>query len=142
MTSTNTTETVFHVYKSSMQSHRTITPKGKNVIVLDYKVITKDPEVIEFLDSEIKAGSTYFSKQGTMTSEDLDPMAALKKKIIADFKAEEAEKEKTANSQNKADAPVTQLPDSETSPADQAGKKLGAATTSMLANLKAKSNSQ
>lgn len=81
---------VYQVYKSSLQSHTIIMPKGKQLRIFNYQYITDNEEEIEYLDYEISQGFIYLEKMDKVTSEDLDPMAALKRKIIADYEAEKA----------------------------------------------------
>lgn len=93
MAQTEQNEKVFQVYKSSMQSHRVIMPNGKVLHVRKGKYITDNEDEIAFLDAEIKAGFKYLKKAEPMTSSDLDPMQALRKKLFAEFEAEQAAKQ-------------------------------------------------
>jgi len=80
----------FSVYKSSLPNQRIPMPNGRLICITSGKYITDKEDEIEFLDNEIKAGFPYLASAGTMTSEDLDPMISLRRKIIADYLANEA----------------------------------------------------
>lgn len=63
-----------------------ITPGGKRVNFTNYEYYTKDPEIIAYLEKEIasnpRCGVTVGEK---VAAEDINPMAALKRKHIQEF---------------------------------------------------------
>lgn len=80
---------VFYSYSPSFRMH---TPKGLAIHFVDGRYFTKDPSAIEFLKSEIAAGSQYvFQKEGEeqMLEEDMNPLEVMKKRIIAEFLADQ-----------------------------------------------------
>lgn len=84
---------LFTVFYNTIASCKAITPKGKLITFIDGKCITDDEEVIEYLSTEMKRYNSRISQikgQEQMTAEDLDPMAVLKKKHIAEYKKEQA----------------------------------------------------
>lgn len=83
-------ENTFQSYTARKQSFKTITPKGRVIVIVDYKFVTKNQEEIDYLDYEIENGFSLLSKGVTVTSEDADPMSALRKRIIAEHEAEKA----------------------------------------------------
>lgn len=85
-------EKVFQCYRSSRQSMKMITTEGLKVTFVNYQHLTADPRVEAYLDNEIRLGFKDIVKASPMTSSDIDPMAALKKKHIEEFLAEEAAK--------------------------------------------------
>lgn len=82
-------EKIYQTYRSSLASQRIAMPNGKLITVTANQYITDDEAEIEFLDKEIKGGFPYMSKTGQVTSEELDPMAVLRKKIIAEYLTEQ-----------------------------------------------------
>jgi len=85
-------ERKFQHYKCSRRSMKMITKKGRLIIFINFKFITDDVEYIEYLDTEIASGLRDVTKGALMTSEEADPMTALRRKFFAEFAAEEAEK--------------------------------------------------
>lgn len=121
-------EKEFQVYKSSLPNQRIALPSGKLLRITSGKYITDRKDEIEFLDAEIEAGFPYLSKTGTVTSTELDPMAALRQRIIAEYVEQQA-------AGVKPEVPEPKLTDS-TTPA-----KLSPASTAALAALSANSDS-
>ena len=121
-------EKEFNVYKSSLPNQRIALPNGRLLRITSGKYITDKADEIAFLDAEIEAGFPYLAKNGTITSSDLDPMAALRSRIIAEYVAEQAAGVKAA-------VPAPTLTPVETA-------KLVPASTSELGALSADSNSQ
>jgi len=78
----------FQTYKSSLPTQRLVTESGRVIHITAGKYITKDKEEIEYLNSLIKSGFSYISKGASITSEEADPMAALRAKIKAELLAE------------------------------------------------------
>jgi hypothetical protein len=86
-------EEMFQSYNSSRDGIRIITDKGIRVNFAAHRYVTQDPAVIEYLDREIAAKSLPgVSKGELLASSDLDPMEALRKKIIADYLEKEVAK--------------------------------------------------
>lgn len=82
---------VWQHYKCSRQSMRMTTTCGKKFHFAQFEMLTQDEDVIGYLDSEIKNNSMIgITKGALMTADDKDPMAALKRKHIAEYIAEQA----------------------------------------------------
>ncbi len=75
----------YQQYTSSRISTCLITPTGKRINFTNYEYYTKDPEIIAYLDNLIKARVRGFTKGAVVTAEDINPMAALKRKHIQEF---------------------------------------------------------
>lgn len=75
----------FKMYESSRASVRLITPKGFRISFAGGKYITQNEEAIEYLDKCIKEGVAGITFAGDVTSDDLNPEAALRKKHFAEF---------------------------------------------------------
>lgn len=80
----DTVEKEFQVYKSSLPNQRIAMPGGKLISIVSGTYITDNEEEIAFLDKEVKAGFPYLQKGAAVTSSELDPMSALRAKIIAE----------------------------------------------------------
>ena len=113
-------EKTFQTYKSSLPNQKIAMPNGKMIRITSHQYITDMEDEIAFLDNEIKLGFPYLTKSGEMTSTELDPMSALRAKIIAEYEAD------------KVPAPVL---------GDVAKQELTPASTAALKNLSAGSNS-
>ena len=85
-----TNKVEYQTYRSTLTSHKMVTPGGKVLQVIGNQFVTNNEDDIAFLDAEIKAGFPYLTKGDVVTSEELDPMVALRKKIIAEYLASEA----------------------------------------------------
>jgi len=83
-----TPEKTFQTYKSSLPNQKIAMPNGKMIRITSHQYITDMEDEIEFLDNEIKLGFPYLTKTGEMTSTELDPMSALRAKIIAEYEAD------------------------------------------------------
>lgn len=83
--------TVFQHYASSRIAMRLVTTNGKKISFTNYQFITADPDIIDYLDAEIKAGINVITKGKAMTSEEADPMASLKRKHIAEYLEQQKE---------------------------------------------------
>lgn len=84
---------VFSVFKSTIPSCIYITKKGKYLYFVNGQYATANEEEIKELTEEIEQGhpSMYIPKEGAkVTSEDLDPMSALRKKFFAEFQQSQA----------------------------------------------------
>lgn len=77
----------YQQYTASRVSTCLITPTGKRINFSDYQYYTRDPEIIQYLDKEIKAGLIGFIKGKLLTAAELDPEATKKREIIEEFKA-------------------------------------------------------
>lgn len=87
-------EKMYHVFYSGMTSCRMITTTGRIIAFVLGKYITDVQADIDYLEGEIRAGSSNLSvKPGeeVMSASDLDPMASLRKKYFKEFA--EAQKE-------------------------------------------------
>jgi len=111
-------------YKSSRVAMRLITTKGKKIIFTGYEFLTQDEEIIKYLDSEINQGLTCITKGGVVTLDDRDPMAAMKRKIIAEHE------EKKAKEASDAVKGITQNMGKTEGPT---GAKVGAVSTKNVA---------
>jgi len=76
----------YQQYTASRASTCLITPTGKRINFTNYQYYTKDPEIVAYLDREIASGLRGFTKGKVLTAEELNPEAALKRKIIDEFK--------------------------------------------------------
>ena len=86
-------EKEYHVYHCARDNMRMHTPDGQEIRFTHKRHITDNPKHIEYLDSEVEAGNIFISvdkEKPVVTSSDLDPMAALKRKHIKEFLAEQA----------------------------------------------------
>lgn len=134
----------FSVYKSSMQSHKIITPGGKVLHIVDYKHITDNEEDIAFLDAEIKAGFPYLRKLSDVEVKEADPMSGLRAKIAEEERAkilaevEAGEAKKVADADVKTAGTVTAAQGKNVKTSDVA---LTPASTAVLSGLSANSNS-
>jgi hypothetical protein len=80
------------VYKATMPSVNFIMPNGKPVIFVNSVYYTDNEQEIATLDYEIKQGHPHIfidSTQKEIESEDLNPMVALKKGVVAQMTREE-----------------------------------------------------
>jgi len=82
-------ETEFQVYKSSRIAMRLITPKGRRITFTNFTFITQDEALIEYLDSEIDQGLNSVTKDKVMTSDELNPMEALKREHFIEFQKQQ-----------------------------------------------------
>lgn len=80
------------VFMNTLLNSRFTLSKGKECIFLGGKYATKVAEEIEELLKEIDAGNPhiYIGAELVVSQESLDPMTALKAKIIAEFKESQA----------------------------------------------------
>ena len=85
-------ETKFQHYSSAKQATKLICEDGRVINFINFQFITADAAFIDFLDREIEAGNASFSKGELMTAEEADPMSALKRRHIEEYKAAEAER--------------------------------------------------
>lgn len=92
-------QAVWQHYKSSRQSMRMTTTCGKKFHFAQFEMLTQDEDIIGYLDSEISNNPMLgITKGALMNADDKDPMAALKRKHIAEYVAEQAKKAANAAS--------------------------------------------
>ena len=85
-------ENKFQKYTSAREAMRMVTTTGFRITFTKHTYLTQNPEAIAYLDEEIAKGLREVVKGDVLTTEDLDPMAALRKQHYAEFKAmQEAE---------------------------------------------------
>lgn len=78
----------FHQYFSSRPKISIITNGGNRISFVGGQYVTDVADEIEFLDAQVKAGHPMiFVQKGkeTVTKEQLDPLAAIKAKAIAEY---------------------------------------------------------
>ena len=80
----------FQKYTSSRQAVRLITDNGFRITFTDHTFLTQNEGAIEYLDREIAKGLRSITKGDVLTTEDLDPMAVLRKKFFAEFQEKQA----------------------------------------------------
>lgn len=86
----------FQQYLLSRKSTQMITHKGTKFSFVNNQLLTRNAEVIAYLDEEISLGLRDVTKGELMTSEQADPMAALKANMKKQLLAEIAEEAKQA----------------------------------------------
>jgi len=74
-------------YSCSKQSTKLVTTNGKTVVFTNYSLITKDEDVIDYLNDEIKKGLNIITKGQLLTHKEADPMEALKAKHVKEYLA-------------------------------------------------------
>ena len=85
-------EQEFACYNCTRNSTIVITPKGKRLAFSAHKFITADDEAIAYLDKQIANKSLPGITRGdNVTTSDMDPMQAMRKKFYEEFQAEQAE---------------------------------------------------
>jgi len=131
----NKDKELFNIYHCSVGSCRMITREGK-VIIFDAegKTITNSKEVIDYLDAEMVSGHPHLSvKEGEerVSADELDPMVAFKKKVIA----EHIESQRAANKE-----PIDPAPEDPLALGSVSEAKLTPASSALLASLAKKSN--
>lgn len=72
----------FQHYTSSRQALRMITVTGKPIVFCNYRFITADQDVIDYLDHEIARGLNIVEKGELLDHDESDPMAILRRKIL------------------------------------------------------------
>jgi hypothetical protein len=82
-------EKVYTKFTSTRKATRMFTTKGIRINFVNHQYITDIPDAIEYLRSEIIAGSRFLTEVGEITASDLDPMAVLRKQMYAEFLAEQ-----------------------------------------------------
>lgn len=137
------------VYRSTIPSVNVIMPNGKPLIFQNGYFYTDNEQDIAYLDYEIKLGHPHIyinPDQVEIQSEDLDPVNALKKgvvakmtreELVAALQAKEAEAINPANDLGKSDqSSVKPASTQDIAPAAAGGS--GVALTARLANLTVK----
>jgi len=77
-------------YTSSRASVGLITTKGKKINFVGHEFYTQDPEIIDYLDTEIGLGLGVITKGKPVTSASRDPIANLRAQIIEEHEAKKA----------------------------------------------------
>ena len=99
-------------YFSTIPRISIIAPSGKQILFEGGMYLTDRPDEIEFLDKEVSIGhEMIYTKKGQekISSKDLDPMAQLREKIIAEYEAKkEAQQSPSRDMGNTAKADPTQ----------------------------------
>ena len=81
-------EKIFQTYRSGLENQKVIMKCGRTLYIRQHKYITAKQDEIDFLDEEISLGFPGLKKGEPVTETDLDPMAALKKKMRAEIMKE------------------------------------------------------
>ena len=89
-------EKKFQHYAYARKSTQMLTETGKKFSFVNYKLVTIDQEIIDYLDAQIAAGMREVTKGELLTSKEADPMRAIKDAAVAEYKAEQAELAKNA----------------------------------------------
>lgn len=72
----------FQQYKCPRVAMRLVTNTGVQVKFVNYELLTQDPEVIEYLDAEIKRrGLPGVTKGGSLTLDDINPEKAMERRL-------------------------------------------------------------
>lgn len=73
---------LFQQYKSARVAMRLVTTRGVQIKFTNYELLTQDPEVIEYLDNEIKRrGLPTVTKGAELTLEDINPEKAMERRL-------------------------------------------------------------
>ena len=83
----------YQQYTSSRIATCLITQSGKRINFTNYQYYTKDPDIIAYMDTELKNGLRGFRKGKKLTATELDPETAKKREIIDEFKASQEGRE-------------------------------------------------
>lgn len=86
----NKIEVKFQHYASSRIAMNLVTEEGAKLRFVNHQYITSDKREIEYLDDQIDRGLSVITKGELLTAEESDPMAALKRKHIAEYLEKEA----------------------------------------------------
>lgn len=76
-------------YASARPALRMITKEGIRISFTKFSFMTQQQEVIDYLDDEIAAGLNVITKGELLTAEESDPLEALRRKHIAEYKQEQ-----------------------------------------------------
>lgn len=91
-------------YTSSRLATCFITEAGIRINFTNYEYYTKNPVVIEYLDSQIAQGQRTIAKGKQVKAEDINPMAAKKRKHIEEFLASQVGRDFSAGKITKEEA--------------------------------------
>lgn len=80
-------EEKFQEYKSARSAMRLITTGGIRITFTNFKLLTQNPDVIEYLDKEIKSGLQGVTKGELLTLDEVNPMATLRREIEQEVRA-------------------------------------------------------
>ena len=86
----------FQIYTSMEESVTYITKTGKKASTVNFQLITADKEIIEYLNEEIELGLPGITKGRLVNEDEIEPMAVLKRKIIAEYLAEKTKKDEAS----------------------------------------------
>lgn len=87
--SASANEEMFQQYRSAQASTRMITDKGIRFNFVNHELLTKDPHIIEYLDSQISLPGYFgITKGEALSSSDRDPMKALERALRIKIKKE------------------------------------------------------
>ena len=123
MTNETGAEASFQSYRSARIATKIVTITGITVNFTNHQFITNNKEIIAYLDEAIKAGLSGITRGDVVTSEDLDPMVALRKKFYAEFREAEAKRE----------AELQDFSPAEGSP-ESSAKKIGMTSSATIVN--------
>lgn len=86
----------FQEYKSARSSMRLITFEGIRITFTNFKLLTQNEDVINYLDDEIKKGLPGVIKGALLTLADVNPMETMRREMELKVRAEIAEEAKQA----------------------------------------------
>lgn len=78
----------YQTYNSSRNSTQMISTKGRKIRFTNFLFITKEQDIIDYLDMEIAAGCRDITKGVKVSTAERDPMALLKAKHIEEYKVQ------------------------------------------------------
>jgi hypothetical protein len=96
-------DTKFRQYFSKHRFITTILPNGKRIQFTGGVYFTKSQDEIDYLEGEIKNGSSFFfvrKGEETISDDDRDPLNAIKRRAVEEYlqKQEESKKERDMGS--------------------------------------------
>lgn len=121
----------FHQYFSNRMRLTIVTPRGKQLYFNGFTYVTDKADEIEFLDGEIAAGNKMLyvkEEQKVVTAEQLDPVAAIKKKAVEEYLAAQQSQQDPERDVGKSVKGAEKLVTSKTIANMMAGSNAGAAT--------------
>ena len=89
-------ELKFQHYACAKQATQMITDAGKKFAFVNHKLITRDQDIMEYLDREIDAGLRGITKGDLLTATESDPMRAIKEAGVREYLEKQAELAKQA----------------------------------------------
>lgn len=84
----------FQHYRSARPAMKMITEEGKKIVFTGFELVTKDKDIISYLDLQIKLRGSRLGiiKGELLTADEANPAEALRRKHIEEYKKEEAKK--------------------------------------------------